>query len=44
MKAGEHWNLDNQPHGNHAGDFPVLFSNNGYAHMCFSQIGLSRVM
>jgi len=24
-----------QPHGNHAGDFPVLFSNNGYARMSF---------
>ena len=33
--AGGHWNPDNQPHGNHAGDFPVLFSNNGYARMCF---------
>ena len=33
--AGEHWNPTNQPHGNHAGDFPVLFSNNGIASMCF---------
>ncbi|WZL74558.1 superoxide dismutase family protein [Clostridiaceae bacterium 35-E11] len=33
--AGEHWNPDNQPHGNHAGDFPVLFSNHGYAIMSF---------
>lgn len=33
--AGEHWNPDNQPHGNHAGDFPVLFSNQGYAEICF---------
>ncbi|WP_082789022.1 superoxide dismutase family protein [Desulfolucanica intricata] len=33
--AGEHWNPTNQPHGNHAGDFPVLFSNRGYANMCF---------
>lgn len=33
--AGEHWNPTDQPHGNHAGDFPVLFSNNGYARMCF---------
>ena len=33
--AGEHWNPTNQPHGNHAGDFPVLFSNNGYARMAF---------
>jgi Cu-Zn family superoxide dismutase len=35
MGAGEHWNIANQPHGNHAGDFPVLFSNNGIARMCF---------
>lgn len=33
--AGDHWNPDNQPHGNHAGDFPVLFFNNGRAFMCF---------
>lgn len=33
--AGDHWNPTNQPHGNHAGDFPVLFSNNGYARMTF---------
>lgn len=33
--AGEHWNPRNQPHGNHAGDFPVLFSNDGEARMCF---------
>ncbi len=33
--AGGHWNPGNQPHGNHAGDFPVLFSNNGYARMAF---------
>ncbi|MFV9509945.1 superoxide dismutase family protein [Tepidibacillus sp. LV47] len=33
--AGEHWNPTNQPHGNHAGDFPVIFSNNGYARMNF---------
>lgn len=33
--AGGHWNPKNQPHGNHAGDFPVLFSNNGYARMSF---------
>ncbi|ATW25187.1 superoxide dismutase family protein [Candidatus Formimonas warabiya] len=33
--AGEHWNPTNQPHGNHAGDFPVLFSNNGNAWMIF---------
>ncbi|WP_058485378.1 superoxide dismutase family protein [Defluviitalea phaphyphila] len=33
--AGGHWNPYNQPHGNHAGDFPVLFSNNGIASMTF---------
>ncbi|WP_124728690.1 superoxide dismutase family protein [Staphylospora marina] len=33
--AGNHWNPDNQPHGNHAGDFPMLFSNNGLARMTF---------
>ncbi|BBB92126.1 MAG TPA: superoxide dismutase family protein [Methylomusa anaerophila] len=35
LAAGEHWNPTKQPHGNHAGDFPVLFSNNGYACMAF---------
>ncbi len=35
QKAGGHWNPDNQPHGNHAGDFPVLFSNQGMARMRF---------
>lgn len=30
-----HYNPDKQPHGNHAGDFPVLFSNNGYSQMSF---------
>ena len=34
-EAGGHWNPTNQPHGNHAGDFPVLFSNNGIALMSF---------
>lgn len=33
--AGGHWNPTDQPHGNHAGDFPVLFSNNGKAIMSF---------
>nr|WP_231893477.1 superoxide dismutase family protein [Rossellomorea aquimaris] len=33
--AGGHWNPTNQPHGNHAGDFPVLFSNDGYGKMSF---------
>ncbi|NLW16887.1 MAG: superoxide dismutase family protein [Firmicutes bacterium] len=31
--AGEHWNPTEQPHGNHAGDLPVLFSNGGVARM-----------
>lgn len=33
--AGGHWNPTNEPHGNHAGDFPVLFSNDGVARMWF---------
>ncbi|MEG6586245.1 superoxide dismutase family protein [Dendrosporobacter sp. 1207_IL3150] len=33
--AGSHWNPNKQPHGNHAGDFPVLFSNHGCAKMTF---------
>lgn len=33
--AGGHWNPTNQPHGNHAGDMPNLFSNNGYSRMSF---------
>jgi Cu-Zn family superoxide dismutase len=33
--CGGHWNPTNQPHGNHAGDFPVLVANNGWARMCF---------
>ncbi len=33
--AGGHWNPTNQPHGNHAGDLPVLFSHNGIAEMQF---------
>ena len=33
--AGSHWNPTDQPHGNHAGDFPVLFSNSGRAYMSF---------
>jgi len=35
LAAGGHWNPHNQPHGNHAGDLPVLFSNNRRARMCF---------
>lgn len=30
-----HWNPTNQPHGNHSGDFPVLFSNHGISKMSF---------
>lgn len=34
--TGGHWNPTNQPHGNHAGDFPVLFSNdNSVTKMSF---------
>ncbi|MBE7023654.1 MAG: superoxide dismutase family protein [Clostridia bacterium] len=33
--AGGHWNPEEEPHGNHAGDFPVLFSNGGTAKMLF---------
>lgn len=33
--TGGHFNPGNQPHGNHAGDFPVLFSNTGYCEMMF---------
>ncbi len=35
LAAGGHWNPNGQPHGNHAGDFPVLFSNHGMAMMTF---------
>ena len=35
QSAGGHYNPYNQPHGNHAGDFPVMFSNDGYARMSF---------
>jgi Cu-Zn family superoxide dismutase len=30
-----HYNPTNAPHPRHAGDFPVLLSNNGYAEMGF---------
>lgn len=33
--TGGHYNPKNQPHGNHAGDFPVLFSNGGRAKIQF---------
>lgn len=35
QSAGGHYNPTDQPHGNHAGDFPVVFSNNGYAKISF---------
>ena len=35
ISAGGHYNPNNQHHGNHAVDFPVLFSNNGSAIMTF---------
>lgn len=35
VSAGGHYNPYSQPHGNHAGDFPVMFSNDGYARMSF---------
>jgi Cu-Zn family superoxide dismutase len=35
LSAGGHWNPEGDPHGNHAGDFPVLFSNGGTAKMLF---------
>ncbi len=31
--AGSHYNPTGQPHGNHAGDLPVLFSNHGRAQL-----------
>lgn len=33
--AGGHWNPTNAPHGDHAGDLPVIFSNNGYGYISF---------
>lgn len=33
--CGGHYNPTNQPHGNHAGDFPVLIADNGHARMSF---------
>ena len=35
LAALEHYNPDNHPHGNHAGDLPVLFSMDGTAIMMF---------
>lgn len=33
--VGEHYNPTGEEHPYHAGDLPVLFSNNGYAYMKF---------
>ena len=33
--SGQHRKPAHQPHGNNAGDFPVLFSNKGFAQMSF---------
>lgn len=33
--SGGHYNPTNQPHPNHAGDMPPLFSNNGDAWLAF---------
>ncbi len=35
MTAGGYWNPEADAHGNHPGDFPVLFSNGGTAKMLF---------
>ena len=33
LAAGGHYDPDGQPHGNHAGDLPVVFSSHGAARM-----------
>ncbi len=33
--AGEHFDKGNNPHGNHSGDLPALFSNGGVSKMLF---------
>lgn len=38
--SGGHYNPNNMAHGNHPGDFPVLFSNDGKSKMVFLQISL----
>ena len=42
--TGNHYNPDNVPHPEHAGDLPPLLSNNGYAWMSFytGRISLSE--
>lgn len=46
LAAGGHWNPLNTPHGNHPGDFPVLFSNNGIAYMSFftNQFSIDQII
>lgn len=34
-KTGMHYNPTDEEHPDHVGDFPVVFSNNGYAMMSF---------
>ena len=34
-KTDGHFNPKNQPHGNHLGDFPAIFSNHGVSKMSF---------
>jgi len=33
--AGSHYDRGDSPHPEHSGDMPPLFSNKGYAYMCF---------
>lgn len=35
LQAGGHFDPEGKPHPMHAGDMPVLLSNNGYAFMAF---------
>lgn len=44
--TGNHYNPDNVPHPEHAGDLPPLLSNNGYAWMSFytGRINLNDVI
>lgn len=35
LAAGGHYNPQQEPHGNHPGDFPNLFSHQGMAYMTF---------
>ncbi len=40
-QTGSHYNPTNEPHPNHAGDFPPLLSNQGYAWIAFYDARLS---